>query len=236
MAGAAHLPQERVWGLKLEIGDLATEIQMTPAQQIALWADKLRDMSAMGLYFAKDIYDQQRYRELQTMAMEMHAFATGDSLESLELLRDTIYARPMPFPCAQAAVFDDEGRILLIQRADNGRWAMPGGALEVGETPAQGAVRETLEETGVHSEAIKLVGMFDSRLHGTVHRHHLYVSIFLCKPTGEPDHEPPMHANEMLGKAWFAEGELPVDLSPGHASGIAHAFRVWRGGEPFFDR
>lgn len=210
-------------------------ITMTPAQQIALWADKLRDMSAFGLIFAKDPYDLQRYREMQTMAIEMHAYATGDSLEALEPLRDVIYARPMPFPVGEGAVFDDAGRILLIQRADSGKWALPGGALEVGETPSQGVVREVLEEAGVHCRASHLVGVFDSRMRGTTSRHHLYVVIFLCTPTGEPDHDPPTHANEVLGKAWFSEDALPSDLAPSHVPGITQAFSVWRGGEPFFD-
>jgi ADP-ribose pyrophosphatase YjhB (NUDIX family) len=207
---------------------------MTPAQQIALWADKLRDMSAMGLHFSKDIYDQQRYHEMQTMAMEMHALATGDSFESLEPLRDTIYSRPMPFPCAEGAVIDAAGRILLIQRADNGKWALPGGGLEVGETGAQGALREVLEETGVHCAVTNLVGVFDSRLRGSMSRHHFYVLIYLCKPTGEPGVDP-SHPHEILNQGWFAEDALPADLGPSHVPGVTHAFRVWRGGEPFFD-
>jgi ADP-ribose pyrophosphatase YjhB (NUDIX family) len=214
---------------------MAHETTMTPAQQIALWADKLRDMSAMGLHYTKDIYDQQRYREMQTMAMEMHALATGDPLESLEPLRDTVYAHPGPFSVGDAAVIDTAGRILLIQRADNKKWAMPGGALEVGETPAHGVVREALEEAGTHCEPVALVGVFDSRLNGSSSRYHLYAFVFLCRLTGKPDVTSPSHAHEVVGKGWFSEADLPHDLSPSHAVRIAHAFRVWRGGESFFD-
>jgi ADP-ribose pyrophosphatase YjhB (NUDIX family) len=214
---------------------MAHETTMTPTQQIALWADRLRDMSAMGLHYAKDIYDRQRYREMQTMAMEMHALATGDSLESLEPLRDTVYSRPLPFPVGDAAIVDDAGRLLLIQRADRGTWAMPGGALEVGETPAQGAVREALEEAGVHSAPVRLVGVFDSCYHQTQSRFHLYQIVFLCQPSGEPDDDHPSHGHETIGKGWFAEDNLPANMDPNHISRIPHAFRVWRGGEPFFD-
>jgi ADP-ribose pyrophosphatase YjhB (NUDIX family) len=56
-----------------------------------------------------------------------------------------------------AAIFDHSGRILLIQRADNGRWAMPGGAAEVGETPSEAVVREVREETQLDVVATRLV-------------------------------------------------------------------------------
>lgn len=88
-------------------------------------------------------------------------------------------------------MIDDKGQILLIQRADNGKWAMPGGAFEVGETPAEGVVRETLEETGVPCRAMSLVGVFDSRFCGTTSRHHLYHFVFLCEPLNNREVEKP---------------------------------------------
>ena len=145
--------------------------------------------------------------------------------------------RPTPIAVGDAAVIDDEGRILLIQRADNGLWAMPGGALEVGETPAEGVLREAFEESGVRAEAVALVGVFDSRLCKTVTRHHLYQFVFLCRPTNGHEAETPTHASETLGADWFPEDALPDNLDPGHAVRIPHAYRVWHGeGAPFFDR
>ena len=123
---------------------------MTSAEQIALWADKLRDISAMGLLYSKNIHDETAFREVQTVAMSMLALTTGESLEQMEPLRAPVFSRPTPLVGGDAAVIDDKGRILLIQRTDNGKWAMPGGALDVGETPAEGVLRESLEETGVH--------------------------------------------------------------------------------------
>ncbi len=208
---------------------------MTPAEQIALWADKLRDISAMGLLFTKNVHDELAFRAVQTIAMEMLARATGEPWEQIEPLRAAVFSRPTPFAVGDAAVIDDEGRILLIQRADNGKWAMPGGALEVGETPAEGVVRETLEETGIHCQVVALVGVFDSRFCGTTSRHHLYQFAFLCKPINK-EREQPSHALEVLDARWFAESALPEDIDPGHQSRIPEAFRVWHGdSRVFFD-
>lgn len=209
---------------------------MTHAERIALWADKLRDISASGLRFSEDIYDQAHYRAVQDIAMGMLALATGESLEQMELLRASVFSRPTPLTVGDAAVIDHRGRILLIQRADNGKWAMPGGALEVGETPAEGVAREALEETGVHCRAVSLVGVFDSRLSDSRSRHHLYIFLFLCAPLGERGIRAPSHSNEVLDLGWFPEDQLPEDMDPGHALRIPEAFRVWHGDHrAFFD-
>jgi 8-oxo-dGTP pyrophosphatase MutT (NUDIX family) len=210
---------------------------MTLSEQIALWADKLRDLSALGLRFAPDNYHQQRYQTIQDIAMAMLALATDTLPDRLEPLRAPIFSRPTPITGGDAAIIDGEGRILLIQRADNGLWAMPGGALEVGETAAEGVTREAFEETGIRCKAVALVGLFDSRLCGTASRHHLYQFIFLCRPLSNLKTETPSHANEVLDIRWFAEGDLPDNLDPGHVSRIPEAFRVWRGdSRAFFDQ
>lgn len=59
-----------------------------------------------------------------------------------------------------AFVQDEAGRVLLIERADNGQWALPGGGQEVGESTPAAAVRETLEETGIDVEITGLVGIY----------------------------------------------------------------------------
>lgn len=209
---------------------------MTPAEQIALWADKLRSISAMGLRFTQRFHDREAYRAIQTIAMEMLAMAGGQSPDEVEPLRGPIFSCPTPFSTGDAAVIDDRGQILLIRRADNGQWAMPGGALEVGETPAEGVEREALEETGICCRAVSLVGVFDSRLCGTPTRHHLYQFLFLCEPLEHEPAAPPSHAIEVLGCAWFPEDHLPEDLDPGHRTRIPEAFRGWHGDDrAFFD-
>lgn len=59
-----------------------------------------------------------------------------------------------------AFVQDEAGRVLLIERADNSQWALPGGGQDVGESTPAAAVRETLEETGIDVEITGLVGIY----------------------------------------------------------------------------
>lgn len=183
---------------------------MKPAQQIALWADRLRDISAMGFRFSDSIHALDNYRQLQQMAQEMLALATGKKLDHVEPLVAPLRNRPTPFSVGEAAIIDESGRILLIRRADNGKWAMPGGVLAVGETPAAGAVREAFEETGMRCRPISLVGVFDSLIAGSETPHHLYRIVFLCTPSGSKHPAGnATHAVEVLDAKWFEMDALP---------------------------
>lgn len=68
-------------------------------------------------------------------------------------------------PSVNVVVANDDGSILLIQRSDNGNWAVPGGAVDLGESVAQAAVRETLEESGIECEITGIVGIYSDPRH-----------------------------------------------------------------------
>lgn len=66
---------------------------------------------------------------------------------------------------ASAVVTDGQGRILLQRRRDNGLWALPGGGMEMTDSLPGAAVREVLEETGLHMEITGLVGTYTDPRH-----------------------------------------------------------------------
>lgn len=68
-------------------------------------------------------------------------------------------------PAASAVVADEEGRILLHRRTDNDLWSIPGGAMEIGETISDTAVRETREETGLEVRPLYVVGVYSNPSH-----------------------------------------------------------------------
>lgn len=59
-----------------------------------------------------------------------------------------------------AAIFNDEGKVLLTRRLDNGQWCLPSGGMEAGELPSEAVIREVFEETGLHVRVTRLVGVY----------------------------------------------------------------------------
>jgi ADP-ribose pyrophosphatase YjhB (NUDIX family) len=91
---------------------------------------------------------------------------------------------------ACAAVVFDDGRekLLLTRRSDNGRWCLPGGHFEAGESVTEAAVRETKEETGLDVEVIRLIGVYSdpNRVleYGDGNRYHLVALTFEARVVG----------------------------------------------------
>src|SRR5690242_10027030 len=74
-------------------------------------------------------------------------------------LREKIGHAPLWLIGLTAVVLDDAGQVLLVQRADNGRWSLVGGILEPGEQPAVAIIREIQEETAVVAEVERLLSL-----------------------------------------------------------------------------
>lgn len=66
---------------------------------------------------------------------------------------------------ASAIVVDTQGRLVLQRRTDNGLWALPGGAMNLGESLADATIREVYEETGLHVEPLYIVGVYSDPGH-----------------------------------------------------------------------
>lgn len=85
-----------------------------------------------------------------------------------------------------AACVYDQGQVLLQRRADVDAWGFPGGAIELGESAAEAAIRETREETGLDVEIVDLLGVYskyEQRYRNGDVTQPITV-FFRCRPTG----------------------------------------------------
>lgn len=200
---------------------------MDMAQQLRLWADELRSIADEELVFnGNNPYAVARGTRLRRVAAEVFAAQDARDGNVIERIYRGSPSHISPHVGGDAGVVDKRGQILLVQRADDHLWAMPGGLLEVSETAAEGVRRETWEETGVQVETQALVGVYDSRRCGSRMNWHLYHFVFLCRAVDA--RAEPRVSHESIGAAWFKDDALPP-LSPGHAVRIADVFRFWRG-------
>lgn len=128
-------------------------------------------------------------------------------------------------PGVIGVVFDDDGRVLLGQRRDSGRWTLITGMLEPGEQPAPGLVREVLEETGVTVEVEALVDVRADRPVEFVNRDQVqFLSLtFRCRAVSG---EAKVSDDESLDVGWYALDNLP-DLPDYHLSRL-HTANEWK--------
>ena len=118
---------------------------MPPNDELYLIADELRAIGNMGIRFAENSYDTERYERVRAASARIVAALERRSPDEVLERYDDNLGQVTPQTGSSAAVVR-EGRILLIRREDNGLWALPGGMAEVGETPSEAAVRELSEE------------------------------------------------------------------------------------------
>jgi ADP-ribose pyrophosphatase YjhB (NUDIX family) len=132
-----------------------------------------------------------------------------------------------------AVTYDEQGRILLVQRADSGVWLYPTGWADVGYSASEVAVKEVREETGIVCEPLRLIAVLDGLRLGFT-RIPLYSLVFHCRVLGG---ELRAHPLECRAVGWFAEDGLPEPLA-GAGRWLVPAFEAIRG-EPvdvLFDR
>lgn len=133
---------------------------------------------------------------------------------------------------AASIIRNEEGQILLQKRADNGRWGLPGGGIEPGEEPAEAAVREVYEETGLRVVPIGLVGVYGGKKQLISYPNgdqSAFVSItFECRVIGGKINPDP---DETTDVQWFSPNELPDNIVPHHVRRIQS---LLSGNIPFF--
>jgi ADP-ribose pyrophosphatase YjhB (NUDIX family) len=110
-------------------------------------------------------------------------------------------------------VFRDDGRVLAIQRRDDGRWVPPGGVLELDETPADGVAREVLEETGFRVRAEQLTGVYKNMRLGVVSL------AFRCRVIGGQPHT----GSEAKQVAWLTVDEAKREMVEARAVRVTDA-------------
>ncbi|HLF73825.1 MAG TPA: NUDIX hydrolase [Anaerolineales bacterium] len=168
------------------------------------WAREIFSLSQSGLTYSGNQYDIERYKRLQEITAEIIAsqsdIAKEGVLDSFSMQAGYI----TPKVDVRGAVVH-EGKILLIQERADGRWAMPGGWADLGNSPASVAEREVWEESGFRVKAEKVVAVIDANRIEPMEFYHAYKIIFLCKLLeGEP-----RTSHETLAVGFFALDDLP---------------------------
>jgi ADP-ribose pyrophosphatase YjhB (NUDIX family) len=176
-----------------------------PADLFAL-LEELQAIARNGLHYATNSYDTERYQRLLDLVTARYAAL----LDIPELDVQRRFAAELgqitPKVGADAAIFDDEGHILLQLRADDWRWCLPCGWVEANESPAEAAVREAREETGLEVRVLELVDVFTRKASAEYGPHTMVAVTYLCDVIGGTLRR----SHEGLDLRYWAIDDVPV--------------------------
>ena len=180
------------------------------ANELITIAQRIRALSQTALAFSANEYEIDRSNELIGISDRIVSLVSGMNEDTIRADYHPRREYVTPKVDIRAAIFNNQDEILLVKEKADGRWSLPGGWADVGYTPTEVAVKESMEETGFDVRVVRLLAVFDKRCH----RHpagpfYVYKLCFLCEITGGDG----CLTFDILDKGFFALTHLPP-LSP----------------------
>lgn len=181
------------------------------------WAESLAGVARTGLGFTQNLYERERFEEVLKIAADIRCAAVTEAEaavvveEWLASVGEGVPGYVTPKTAVGAVVGNDDGEILLVQRAGTGVWLYPTGWADIGYSPSEVAVKEVREETGIDVEPVTLISVFDGLRLG-FHAIPLYSLVFHCRVVGG---ELRPHPLETLDVGFFSRDAMPEPLAGG---------------------
>ena len=189
-----------------------------PLKTLLRWSESLSGIARTGLGFTESLYEKERFEEILKVAADIRSEADGADedpdyaptlvQEWMDTVGKGVPGYVTPKVAVGAAVGNDKGELLLIQRADSGIWLYPTGWCDVGYSAAEVVVKEVEEETGIIAEPVRLIAVLDGLRLGFT-RVPLYSLLFYCQAVGG---ELSPHPLETRDVGWFTRETLPQPL------------------------
>lgn len=209
-------------------------------RDMARWSEALAAIARTGLGFTQNLYERERFEEVLHVAADIK-MAVDEALDPAatpaehgehvaEWLRSVgsgVAGYVTPKVAVGALVGNDDGELLLVQRADSGIWLFPTGWADVGYSPAEVAVKEVLEETGIECRPEQLLSVVDGQRRG-FSRFGMYMLLFHCTALGGDLRPHPLETSDV---GWFRPDELPP-ATAGADWWAPMAFDAFRGERP----
>jgi len=113
-------------------------------------------IAKIGKKFSHDPYALENYEELEKISGKMMSDITGDDI--VNIFEYDVY--PTPSSSVRVIVFDEIGKLLMVQEKQDGNYAVPGGWCEVFDSLQETAIKEVKQESGLSIEVVRLLAIF----------------------------------------------------------------------------
>ncbi len=148
------------------------------------WARKVQAIAQSGLAFTHDDFDRERYTQLTDLVASILATELDIPVSQAKAFWQAEEGYATPKVDVRGGIFE-HGRVLLVRERSDGKWTLPGGWVDVNDSPSGAVAREILEESGYRARAVKLAALVDKLRHPHPPGiHHIYKLFFLCERTG----------------------------------------------------
>ncbi|MCG6189272.1 NUDIX hydrolase [Maribellus maritimus] len=172
---------------------------------------RVQTLAEIGLEFSENTFDRERYEELRLISLEMLEKMTDTPIEKIIPVIEEKDGYKTPKIDVRAVVFNETGKILLVQEKADNCWAMPGGWSDISYSPKEVAEKECMEEAGLAVKATRLLAVIDKQKQGMPPAFEYVYKIFLlCEKLGDNIST----GSETQDVGWFAENELPELSNP----------------------
>jgi ADP-ribose pyrophosphatase YjhB (NUDIX family) len=153
-------------------------------KEILKIARRVQAIAQAGLHYAENEYDRQRYSELRDLSVQLSAEITDAKINKIRdlFINETGFQTPK---VDIRSVVLNEGKILLARERCDGRFSIPGGFADINYSPAEVAVKEVLEETGLSVRYNRILAIVDTDKHNFPPlEYHYYKIVILCDLIG----------------------------------------------------
>lgn len=193
-----------------------------PTRDLVRWSETLAAIARTGLGFTESLYERERFEEVLHVAADIKLAAEevldpdAAPLERNQHVDDWLQSVGSGVPgyvtpkvAIGVIVGNPDGEILLVKRPDSGIWLFPTGWADVGYSPAEVAVKEVSEETGIECEPQHLLSVVDGQRMG-FSRFGMYMLLFYCTAVGGTLRGHPLETADV---GWFTADRLPDDTA-----------------------
>lgn len=144
---------------------------------------KLKALADTGLLYCTNDYDRERYTELHEISLDLMSRVSSNTPDTLNAMFIPVTDYPTVKTDVRALVLSaDKKQVLLARESADGKWSLPGGWADVGQSPREVAIKEVKEETGLAVVPLALLAVFDKRMHPHPPQpFYVYKIVILCE-------------------------------------------------------